>query len=627
MRCSLTLPLLVFALLSACGGKGDGEAATPPGSSASAPPPTPPILSGVVSVGAPVGGATVSVVDAKGVALGKVTANAVDGSYRLTLPAASPALPLLLQAQGVDAAGLPVLFHTLVPTAANSATTTVHLTPLTQAVTALALGDDPAPSFAKAADAGLVDAGKRVADAATFLKSLLKSPLTDVKITDASKLDLISDAGFATSKSSADLLLESTRVWIDRESGKLALASKFVPSPAAEVEVKLSTAKTELAKGSTGVPASAVTTTAVVTSAAATVLPPATTLDGIVTTLNPLLAQTGASATTFSGSTALTGYTQHEGRTLADLANLLLAWNNRGLQLGPLQILGCLDEVITKGNCLRVAVASAVTDRSGKVQERLINAATYSATTKRWSLVGNGKGVGFAVVPFSAQHYLFDGTVDASAGTTPGKGVEVRLTGQPSGISSATVQTAIGFALPLATCQQTLLCVAPVGAVSVIPTGGPSDQWLTPGTIGWLGGADAVRGALFRAGYSTVGGAETAQSYLPTSMELEPTTARHPVLEGLSTEAPLALTQLMQGVTVKWSTWAAAQPDLRVLRVRALLRYSNGVLRQEVVVEPGATQAAIPAFGAVPTRTVAEVWLEAADGQGRRHYSRYLVKV
>ena len=187
---------------------------------AAAPTPSPLVVSGVVSVGAAVGAASVSLLDASGQALGTATAHPVDGSYRITLSTSSPPLPLFLQAQGTDAGGRPVLLHSLVPSLGSTGAT-AHITPLTQAVAALALGQDPQAAFAKPQEAALPSTTALLTPAADFLKTLLKSPLADVKISDATKLDLLSDSGFATPKSAADLLLESTRVQVEPQSGRL----------------------------------------------------------------------------------------------------------------------------------------------------------------------------------------------------------------------------------------------------------------------------------------------------------------------------------------------------------------------------------------------------------------------
>ncbi len=615
-------PLLLSVWISACGGGGGGDS----GSGGGSPTPMPLVLSGVVTVGAAVGAASVSLLDASGQTLGTATAHPVDGSYRITLSTSSPPLPLFLQAQGTDAGGRPVLLHSLVPSLSSTGAT-AHITPLTQAVAALALGADPQAAFAKPADAALPSTTALLTPAADFLKTLLKSPLADVKISDATKLDLLSDSGFATPKSAADLLLESTRVQVEPQSGRLQLGSKFLANPAPEVEVNLAGARAELLKGSTGTPTAAITTSAQITSAAATVLGVAGSLDGIASTLNPLLAQTSTDAATYKASAALSGYTQFNGRSADELAASLVAWSAAGLQLAPLQVLGCEDEVLKKGDCLKVRVAAPLVDRSGKTQDRLVDIASYSSTAKRWALVGNGKALVFAVR--AASWLRLDGAGAAETGSNPSSGVELLLQGKNSAltadlITAGTVQTPLGFALPLAACQRLNLCIAQPGDTSVVPTAGLGDQLLAPGSVGWLGNGDGLRGALYKASYSLSGTAENRVAYLNAGILISPTAARHPTLDGVSSSAALTPASMRAGLKLNWSTWAKANPDLRVVQVLAVVRYSDRVSLRDL--DPkGATQLDVAATGAIPgfTATGHDVWLMASDGLGRKLATRY----
>lgn len=618
----LRAALSICLLLGACGGGGGGGDSGGGGNSG----PSASVLSGVVSVGAPVGGATVTVVDAKGTAMGTATSSAADGSYRLTLSGTSPSLPLFIQARGLDANGLPVLLHSLVPVV--GATQTAHITPLTQAQAALALGGDPRAAFAAPADAGLGTASGLLTGASDFLKVLLKTALTDVKIADASKLDLLADSGFATAKSSADLLLESTRIGLDGSGLKLQLSSKFLVTGATEVELTLATARTELAKGSSGTPASAITSTAQVTSAAATVLANAGTLDAIISTLNPLLAQSSTTAAAYKASTALSGYVRHNGRSADDLANALVDWSSKGLQLGSLQILGCVDETVKKGDCLKVLVGSTLSDRSGKPVDRLIDVASYSSTAKRWSLVGNGKTLSFEVHPASWLRLDGSGKAEAAGSTgNPGIGVEIDLqqsNASGDSLDTATLQTPLGFALPMAACApRPLMCVAKVGDTEVVPTAGLNDQFLQQGQLGWLGGADGLRGALYKISYTRGSTLENRTAYLGAAMLANPSAARHPQLDGVAT-TPLTVAGLRAGLKIDWTTWAAANPDLRLTAMRAVVRYADRVSVREL--DPtGVTKIDVPPTGAVGGLTAVglDIWMIAVDASGRRWATRY----
>ncbi|MCU7373078.1 hypothetical protein PEC18_20210 [Paucibacter sp. O1-1] len=251
-----SLSLMAALCLLACGGGGsdsDGDSGTTPAADL--------VLSGVAAVGAPLGGARISVVDAKGASVGSAVAHPVEGTYRLTLSTQSPAMPLLLQARGMDAAGQPQVLHGTVQTAA--ATMTAQLTPLSDAAVALALGTDPRPVFAKAADnAALLASLGKAGAAADFLKTIVKTQLTELKISDAAALNLLGDAGFAAVKSnSQDLLIESLRISLATNSKgveQLQLGNKLLINQPVEVLVDLATAKTELAKSADAAPANAI---------------------------------------------------------------------------------------------------------------------------------------------------------------------------------------------------------------------------------------------------------------------------------------------------------------------------------------------------------------------------------
>ncbi|WP_374433984.1 hypothetical protein [Inhella sp.] len=637
------LSLLFVLLLTACGGGGGGGGSTGGGGTTPTTPAVPPTLVGVVSVGVPLGGAQISVVDAKGTALGSTSSNAGDGRYTLKLSAASPSLPLMLQARGIDSAGLPVLLHALVPAAANDASTTVHLTPLSQAVSALALGAAPQAAFAKPAEAKLTDTAPLISGAGTFLKTLIKTAASDAKITSLDAFDLLTDSRLATPKSAADLMLAGLRLQVDGASGKLLLGTRFLANPTPEVEVSLATAKTELAKGSTGTPASAITSTLKVTSAAASVVTNAATLDGIVSTLNPLLAQVSTSAATYKASTALTGYDKHDGRNVDALVGSLTAAATDGLQLGPLQVLGCADTVVKKGDCLRVLVASTLSDRSGKPVRRLLDAATYNTAAKRWSLIGNGHTLSFEAYASSTQLLKRDGSSETSSGSSgssasanPFSGVEVRLQATDEAFTSylllaGTVQTPLGYALPLAACNQRQLCVAPTGAAGVVPTGAPQDHQLRASSVGWLGNADGLNGAAYKAIFTrNVTGAvqETRSAYLHAAMLSEVAAARHPVLDGVASATPLTLASLGRGLTLKWATWAQANPDLRLAQIRLVVRYPDRIASLpldvlDVTEDPVLRVALTPGQGELGH----DIWLTAVDTAGRRFHTRYALGI
>ena len=157
-----------------------------------------------------------------------------------------------------------------------------------------------------------------------------------------------------------------------------------------------------------------------------------------------------------------------------------------------------------------------------------------------------------------------------------------------------------------------------------VPTAGLGDQLLAPGSIGWLGNGDGLRGALYKASYSLAGTPENRVAYLNAGILVSPPAARHPTLEGVSTSAALTPASMRAGLKLNWSTWAKANPDLRVTQVLAVVRYSDRVSLRDLDPQ-GATQLDVAATGAIPGFTVTghDVWLMASDGQGRKLATRY----
>ena len=166
-------------------------------------------------------------------------------------------------------------------------------------------------------------------------------------------------------------------------------------------------------------------------------------LDGIASTLNPLLAQTSTDAAAYKASAALSGYTQFNGRSADELAASLVTWSAAGLQLAPLQVLGCEDEVLKKGDCLKVRVAAPLVDRSGKTVERLVDIASYSSTAKRWGPGGQWQGpdlCGARGQPAAPGRRR----VSAETGSNPISGVELLLQGKNSTLTADLISAGHG---------------------------------------------------------------------------------------------------------------------------------------------------------------------------------------
>lgn len=631
--------LTLTLLLTACGGGGGGGGGTPPLE-------TPPTLRGVAATGAPLVNAQISVVDGQGKAVGTATTHAADGSYSLTLNTTSPAAPLFIQARGMDAGGTLQVLHSTVP--AISAAMVGHVTPMTQAIVALSLGTEPAPVFAAAATSAsqLGQLGNASAAAATFLKTLVKTQISDLKITDATALDLLADPTFAANKGTHDLLIESVRVDLARSRLNvpvLQIGNKFLAAPTAEVVVELPTAQTELLKAS-GTPANAITSTLKAATSATTLLGTLSGLDDLGAALNQLIAQ-GKDVSTILTHALVTGYDKHNGRSKTDIAGILSTYTTGNRQFGRFQLLGCADDAPTAGNCAKVLVGAIVSDSTGAVVDVFLDAVSYNkaaTTTNKWNLIGNGKKLAFAVHPLAFLALNADGTASSAVVPNPGIGLQVEIQAQTADpipgipptqlLSSATVQLPGGFSIPFGYCSRPNLCVSSTpGATNLIPTGGVGDLAIQRAAVGWIGSVDSVRGARFIASYTIGGAAEVRNTWLRADVLGEPATARFTALNGVTADSPVLAAALQSGtLVINWSTWAAANPDLRLIEIKRVFTPVAGgaptVLDTPAPLPPKTTATLSTAHtpaGAVTS----ELWLQAMDAQGRRFHTRYTGKL
>jgi len=627
--------LILTLSLAACGGGGGGDSGTPPLDK-------PPTLRGVAATGAPLVNAAVSIVDGQGKVVGSATTHAADGSYSVTLSVTNPAAPLFIQVRGMDAAGRMQVLHSTVPTI--SAAMVGHVTPLTDAVVALSLGTEPAPVFAAASSSAsqLTQMANATSAASDFLKTLVKTQLTDLKFTDPKTLDLLADATFAANKGAHDLLIESVRVDLARNSRNVAvlqIANKFLASPAAEVVVELPTAQTELLKAA-GTPANAITSTLKAATSATTLLGNLPGMDDLGAALNQLIAQ-GKDVSTILTSPLVTGYDKHNSRTKTDLAGILYNYTTANRQFGRFQLLGCGDDVPAAGNCTRVLVGAVISDSTGTVVDVFSDAVTYNksaTTTNKWNLQGNGKRLAVGVNPLGFMALNADGTASTSLSPNPGIGLQVEIQAQvpdplPTNppvqlISSATVQLPSNFSIPFGYCNRPLLCVSTTpGATNLIPTGGVGDLAIQRSAVGWIGTADSVRGAKYPITYTLAGANEIRNAYLRADVLGEPATARFPAINGLTTNLQLRAVDLQSGTyAIDWTAWAAANPDLRVIEIKRVFTPTAGgaptVLDTTVPLPPKTTVTLSTTY--TPTVTVkSELWLQAMDSQGRRFHTRY----
>ncbi len=645
--CGLLLALALGLGMSACGGGGGGGSSTDSSSASSGAAivfSAPPTLSGVAAVAAPLTGAQVKVLDGTGTAVGSASTLASDGSYALTLSSKTLTAPLLVQVRGVDAAGMPQVLHSAVPVmSAASAAMVANVTPLSDAIVALAMGGDPKPVFA-AADQNkstIAQVATAASAAGDFVKTLVKTQLTDLKITDPKTLDLLGDPAFVANKGAQDLLLESLRVDLAKSSrgvAQLQLSNKLMVGASPEVVVELPQAQAELLKAASGVPANAISSVLKAATSPTATLANMGSLDEFSAAINQLMLQS-QSATTIAAHPLLAAYVQHNGRQKADLAALLASYAARGLQLGKVQATACADDSISSGLCVKVLFSSLVTDASGTVQGVFSDALSYnksSTTGSKWNLVGNGKKLEVAVYPMAYLALEGSGALSSSQTPNPSLGLQFEIQAQkpaqgdalPSKLlDSATVQTPGGFGLGFAYCRRALLCFAKTpGATLQDPTGDISDTAVQKANVAWIGPADGQRGGKYTVAYSLAGAAETRAVYLRADVLSEVANARFPVLDGVSTDKPLRFDALKSDWTLNWSAWAAANPDLRMLQVRTVVL---GALVPWIVDSAaptgGKTSLVLPALALPgnfsPVRS--ELWLIAQDASGRRFYTRY----
>jgi len=620
--------VLAALLLAACGGGGSSSTDTPAAGSGTATPSAPARLGGVVAYGAPLVGATLTVIDAKGAVVGNGSTNATDGSYALTLNTATPTAPLLVQAAGHDATGLPMLLHAAL--AAVSASTIVNVTPLTNAAVALALGAEPGRIFAMAAAKPTVLSGLAQATAAAdFAKTLVKNNLSDAKITNLTTLDLVSGSGFAADKTGVDLALETVNIGYGsnaRGGETLVLANKL-GTATAEVVVDLATAQAELAKTTGATPATAITSTLKAATSPTAMASKLAAIDTLAVAVNNAIAAGGRSTL----ATALTtGYQKHNGRTAADVAELVAGWADRNMQWGRVQVTGCADVAIASTGCAKVAIAVRLVDASGAQTGSYSDAVSLGtgANASTWSLVGNNLPADAAVQPVAWLALDGYGAAPATAGTNPRVGVQVAV---QSAVDGAKAQMPGGHVLTLVPCGRPVLCVtATAGATSAVAAGTLTDHAVFQATSAWLGAADVAAGARYAVMLTPASGtAVTRPAVLRSSWPAAPATDRFPVLDGVNAARGLASATLLAGRVLSWKAWADANPDMRLTSVRIVLAGATAA-DAAFVTETSPTRwtatslesPAVTVPDAYVGSTVA-VWLSAVDAAGRLHVTSY----
>jgi hypothetical protein len=106
--------------------------------------------------------------------------------------------------------------------------------------------------------------------------------------------------------------------------------------------------------------------------------------------------------------------------------------------------------------------------------------------------------------------------------------------------------------------------------------------------------------------------------------------ARFPTLDGISASAPLFAGSLQSGtLSVSWASWAAANPDLRLIEIKRVFTPTAGgtpTVLDTTVPLPGKTAVTLSTSFTPVSAVTSELWLQAMDNQGRRFHTRYTGK-
>ena len=655
---SLLLGLVVALAVGACGGGSSSSTSSSTGSSTStsgtgsstsssssgssssttSTGTTTAVISGVAAIGAPLMGATVRAVDANGASVNMINAqgatvssgqtSTADGSYKLTLvtPATGVlAVPLLIEAAGVDGSGRPVVLHSTLQSA--TLPLVANITPLTDAVVGMVLGTSPQTVFASAPSVtstiALLGSTTAVTTASTAIKTIITPVLTDAKVTT---LNLFQDSTFVANKTGVDAVLEALQVqMVPATSGHyvVQISNKFLVPGTVEVTLDLATARSLLAAGNSSLTSAITSTLATATSGIKLNLPNLANLDGLGTALNALIAQGTATATTFQSTPMVTNETGQSGRSKAALAALLAGYASNNTQFGRFQVNGCVDDPIAATGCKRLSVSTLVLNGTGQPVQTFTDTAVYAtATTPNWTLSGNGRQSDVRVMPVAQLALNADGSLPS--GNLPSNGIQVLARSQDGAnppsqlLQSVSLQVPSGFSTLFSYCGELELCLDATGSTTPSATGELSDSLIQSLSPGWVGSVDGVTGAKYVATVTlSATSAESYNIYLPGNVPSSMPTAAFPV-----PDAALSAASLAAGFKLSWQTWATANPNQRVFHVRVIAHSSPLGISDYDVANPLATSLTLPAIASTGAY---EVWLYATNSLGQNFYSKLTV--
>lgn len=619
-----------MALTAGCGGSGGGSNSSGNTDSGQTGTPAsevgPFTISGVAAIGAPLLGATVTVVDGKGVQQGSTRTNTSDGSYSVTLNNAHIPLPLLIQATGVDMTGIPVTLHSVVQTSTTGATRgTANISPITEAVVAMLLGADPATQFQSASSLAstwtLLSNTTALTCASDLLKTIAKPVITDTKVTDAAKIDFFQDANFTANKKGADAILEGLNIQVGKDRGgydQLEISSRLKQPSAPEVTVNLSTARTQLALGSTGKVANAITSTLKVTTSATTLLNNVGTLDTLGTTINRALAERNTSGMIMVLPIYSATYGSHNGIAVDALSAQLAQYGSNGWQLSRFQFTGCADNPMPAKGCNLAQISALLSDSTGQAVGVFDNVVKYDASAG-WVFQGNGKLSNWAVMPAAWRAWNSTGQSTAS-----GQGVQLAI--KPiTDTLFASLTLPSGYTVPMLDCQMGNWCLSATATGDLI-----TDSFLQD-TLGWYGAQqDSVRGATYQLSAQAILAQEVSTAILPQDVPTGVAATAFPLPDGLSASSPLTCTQIQAGLRVTWSAWAAANPSLRMQSVQSVVTGAAHLpWVQTAPLYPLSDNVTdVPAVASPPASpTACQLWMVAHDKLGRRYISRIVASI
>lgn len=589
-------------------------------------------LTGVVATGTPVLAGTVRVYDALGVDQGTATTSATDGSYTLPLSTASRSLPLFVQATGSDMLGAPVVVHSVVQTLATGASSsnTVHLNTLTDAVVALLLGGDPSGFFATptayTAWAQLSDS-TALALATAFVNTVVAANLRDAGLSNAANVNFFSDPAFVANKTGVDAVLEGLRTQFGRHSNShpvLQISNRLALTGSTEVSIDLTAAAAMLAGTLSAIDNTTVLTPAKVTTGSSTVMPSLSALNALTATLNVAMAR-HYDVFQMAGEPILSAdYAYYDGHSVSETLDDLVGFGLADYQFTDFQVTGCLDDTIAGTGCVRIGVAAQMRDADGNVVGVYRNAVTYTAQTG-WRLRGNDRQTPWTIRTVAWQTWDGAGapvTATPAAGEAANAGTGLQATIVAREFMRATLQMPNNTALVFSHCDVanwTPMCLEAAQTGDLL-----RDQVIRTG----IGAIDTAVGARYRILTETVGnGTEDNMTRLTAGLPSVASASVFPLPDAITT-TPVTIADFINGLTVSWADWAAANPQLRMVELHTVIRTTTLPVKNVVTIKPlSGTQATLAPFLTVPGDAQSHVlWMIAEDALGRRYISKIIAQ-